>query len=253
MSALTHHEEAMPCWIDVMVANEEEHHDTRAFLSALFDWTWTLGDADTGFYAMAHVNDAPVLGLGQMAGATGAMTTYFATASMEDAIATATEHGATVVMPAMTVMTAGTMAMLVDPAGASYGLWQPDEFAGFGAMYEPNAPGWFDHVSSDPQRDGEFYAAVSGHQLTAMEGDMRILQRGEQWYASISYAQDGEKAQWKPIFVVDSLSRIHETVPRHGGAIVIPEMPVPGSSLCVFSEPVNGTLMTVMAAGDHTD
>jgi predicted enzyme related to lactoylglutathione lyase len=120
-------------------------------------------------------------------------------------------------------------------------------------MYEPNAPGWFDHVSPDPQRDGEFYAAVSGHQLTTMEGDMRILQRGEQWYASVSYAQNGEKAQWKPIFVVDSLARIHETVPRHGGAIVIPEMPVPGSSLCVFSEPVNGTLMTVMAAGDHPD
>jgi uncharacterized protein len=253
MSTVTHHEEAMPCWIDIMVANEEEHHDTRAFLSALFDWTWELGAPETGFYAMAQVDGAPVLGLGQMPEATGAMTTYFATSSIEDALGKATAAGATVVMPAMTVMDAGAMAVLLDPSGATYGLWQPDQFSGFGVMYEPNAPGWFDHVSSDPQRDGEFYESVSGHQLTAMDGDMRILQNGEQWYASVSYAQDGEKAQWKPIFVVDSLARIHETVPRHGGAIVIPEMPVPGSTICVFSEPVNGTLMTVMAAGDHPD
>jgi predicted enzyme related to lactoylglutathione lyase len=253
MTTLTSHEEAMPCWIDIMVANEEQHHDTRAFLSALFDWTWELGTPETGFYAMATVNGAAVLGLGQMEGATGAMTTYFATSSVEEAIAKATALGATVVMPAMQVMTAGTMAVLLDPSGATYGLWQADQFAGFGAMYEVNAPGWFDHVSADPQRDGEFYAALSGHQLTSMEGDMRILQRGEQWYASVSYAQNDEKAQWKPIIVVDSLERIHETVPRHGGAIVVPEMPVPGSAICVFSEPVTGTLMTVMRAGDHPD
>ena len=78
---------------------------------------------------------------------------------------------------------------------------------------------------------------------------MRILQNGDNWYASISHAQAGESPQWKPIYVVDSLERIHETVPRHGGAIVIEEMPVPGSAICVFSEPVNGTLMTVMRGG----
>lgn len=243
----------MPSWVDVMVANDEQHHDTRAFLSALFDWTWELGTAETGFYAIAAANGAPVLGLGQMPGATGAMTTYFATSSIEDSLKEAEQRGATVVMPAMQVMEAGTMAVLLDPSGGPYGLWQANQFTGFGVMYEVNAPGWFDHVSADPQRDGEYYAAVTGHQLTPMEGDMRILQNGEQWFASISHAQQDEKAQWKPIYVVDTLERIHETVPRHGGAIVIPEMPVPGSAICVFSEPVNGTLMTVMRAGAAPD
>jgi hypothetical protein len=30
---------------------------------------------------------------------------------------------------------------------------------------------------------------------------------------------------------------------------LIKEMPVPGSAICTFSEPVNGTLMTVMRGG----
>jgi predicted enzyme related to lactoylglutathione lyase len=252
MVSTSKHDDGMPSWVDVMVANEEQHHDLRAFLTALFDWEWTLGTEETGFYAMATVNGAPVMGLGQMEGATGAATTYFSTSSVEDSIATATAGGATLVMPAMSVMDAGTMAVLLDPSGAPFGLWQPDQFPGFGVQFEPNTPGWFDHVSADPQRDGEFYETLGGHQLTTLDGDMRILQNGEQWYASISYAQGAESAQWKPLYIVDSLERVHETVPRHGGTIVIAEMPVPGTTICVFAEPVNGTLMTVMrAGGDH--
>jgi predicted enzyme related to lactoylglutathione lyase len=253
MTTFTSHEDGMPCWVDAMVSNEEEHHDKRAFLTALFDWTWDLGGPEMGHYATARSNGAPVVGLGIMDGGHGRTTTYFSTSNIEEAITQATGLGATVMMPAMAVMDLGTMAVLFDPAGAPYGLWQPGTFAGFGVMHEVNAPGWFDHVSPDPERDGEYYSAVSGHQLTNLDGDMRILQNGENWYASISHAQSDEPPQWKPIWVVDSFERIHETVPRLGGAIVIEEMPVPGSAICVFSEPVNGNLMTVMRGGEHPE
>jgi predicted enzyme related to lactoylglutathione lyase len=241
----------MPSWVDVMVANQEQHHDKRAFLTALFDWTWDLGDANMGHYAIGSWNGAPVIGLGIAEGTNGNTTTYFTSSDIEGDVAKASELGASAMMPVTNVMDLGTMAILIDPSGAPFGLWQAGTFNGFGVMHEVNAPGWFDHASPDPQRDGEFYAAVSGHTLTEMEGDMRILQSGDDWYASISYGQEGEQPQWKPIYVVDSLERIHETVPRHGGSILIEEMPVPGSAICVFSEPVNGTLMTVMRGGEQ--
>ena len=79
---------------------------------------------------------------------------------------------------------------------------------------------------------------------------MRILQRGDQWYASVSNTMNGESPQWNPIYVVDSLKRVHETVPRHGGA--------PSSRRCPFraapsasSANLNGQLMTVMRGGEH--
>jgi len=220
----------MPSWIDVAVETEEQDHDLRAFLTALFDWTWDLGGPETSFYSIASSNGAPVLGLFRFEGARGAATTYFTTSDINASIERATELGATVMMPAMPVMDLGHMAVLTDPSGAPFGLWQPGTFHGFGVQYEPNA-------------------GLTGFTLTNMEGDMRILQNGDQWFASVSSGQEGDTPQWKPIFVVDSLKRIHETVPRHGGAILIEEMPVPGSALCVFTEPVNGTIMTVMAAG----
>ncbi|MGH3733041.1 MAG: VOC family protein [Acidimicrobiales bacterium] len=249
MTTLTRFDEGMPCWVDVMVQTPEQHHDKRAFLSTLFDWTWQLGGADMGSYALAQLNGHPVMGLGISEEGVGAFTTYFTTRDIEGAMERASELGASVAVPAMQVMDLGSMAILQDPLGAPYGLWQPKEFQGFGVAFEENSPGWFDHVSLDPERAGEFYATISGHDVTSPGPEMRVLENGEQWYASLSQLPQGESAQWKPVYIVDSLERIHEVVPRHGGTILVQEMPVPGSALCLFSEPINGTVMAVMRGG----
>ncbi len=251
MTTFTSHEDSMPCWTDAMVVTEEQQHDARAFLTAIFDWTWALGTPEMGFYDIASSNGHPVFGLGRAEGVNGVRTIYFATSNIEDAVARAVELGATVAFPVHHVGTAGWMSILVDPTGAVFGLWQAEDFHGFGVEYEENAPGWFDHSSANPEGAGAFYSAFSGHDLTTPGPDMRILQRGEQWYASVSKTMNGESPRWNPIYVVDSLKRIHETVPRHGGAIILEEMPVPGSAICVFSEPVNGQLLTVMRGGEH--
>lgn len=251
MTTVDTHQDGMPCWVDIMVDTEEQHHDLRAFLSTLFDWTWDGGGPEMGHYALAHHNGQPVLGLGRNAGSTGETTTYFSTSSIEATAAKATELGASFAMPIMPVMELGSMAVLKDPTDALFGLWQPGTFHGFGVQYEANAPGWFDHVSERADEAGAFYASLSGHQLTPLEPPMRVLQNGDQWYASLSPLPDHETPAWKPIFVVDSLERIHETVPRHGGAILVESMPVPGSALCLFTEPVNGTTMIVMQGGEQ--
>lgn len=250
MSKLTAPDNGMPIWVDVNVETPEQHHDLRAFLSALFDWTWELGGPEMGHYSLASHDGSPVFGLGQGEGARGAATTYFATLAIDQSVKKAVELGATVTMPVMPVMELGSMVLLVDPTGATFGLWQPGTFQGFGVAYEANAPGWFDHASSEPDVAGQFYSTLSGHQLSTPDPSMRILQNGDQWYANVSQSQPGDAPQWKPIYVVDSLERIHETVPRLGGAIVIEEMAVPGSTICVFSEPVNGSQMTVMRSGE---
>jgi len=251
MTTLTSHDNGMPIWVDVNVETQEQHHDLRAFLSALYDWTWDVGGPEMGYYAIASHDGQPVFGVGQGEGADGQAITYFKTSTINETFDEAIELGSSIVVPVTQVMDIGTMAILTDPFGARFGLWQPGTFGGFGVAYEPNAPGWFDHVSDNPGEASEFYASITGHKVFLPDSDMRILQNGEQWFASLSHSQSGADPQWNPIIVVDSLKRIHETVPRLGGAILIEEMPVPGSAICVFSEPVNGTLMTVMQGGDH--
>jgi uncharacterized protein len=254
MTTLSQFDDGVPCWVDNMVTSAELHHDKRAFLSALFDWTWQDGTPETGYYALALSNGQPVMGMGIYDGATtSAFQTYFSTSDIEASVALATELGATSVMPVMAVMNLGKMAMLNDPEGATFGLWEPGTFHGFGVAFEENAPGWFDHTSADPEAAGEFYAGLTGHAVEPSDPDMRILKNGEQWFASISPSPVGQGPHWRPIFVVDSLERVHEIVRRHGGTVLIDEMPVPGSAISVFIEPTTGTAMTVMRGGTQPD
>lgn len=252
MTKFSSFEEAMPCWVDVMVETDDEHQATRAFLSALFDWSWDVGGPEMGHYSLATTGGLNVFGLGQGEGSTGAATTYFSTSNINDVVARASDNGASVLMGPMDVMDLGSMAILTDPLGATFGLWQPGTFQGFGVMHELNAPGWFDHASSDPARASDFYLKLSGHQLTTPADDMRVIANGDQWYASFSQSDDGH-ARWQPIYVVDALERAREVVTRHGGAILVEERPVPGSAICVFTEPVNGTTMTVMRGGERPE
>src|ERR1700678_1207509 len=87
MTTLSSFDEGMPCWVDIMVPNEEQHHDKRAFLTALFDWTWELGTPEMGSYATARSNGRAVMGLGIGEGTNGAATTYFSTNDIESAVA----------------------------------------------------------------------------------------------------------------------------------------------------------------------
>ena len=129
MTKFASFDEAMPCWVDVMVGTEEEHEASRAFLSALFDWTWQIGGAEMGSYSLAITQDLPVLGLGIMEGAHGTTTPYFSTSNIDDALARATDAGATVVVP----RDAGRRSRL--DGAASSTPWAPRSASGSRARF----------------------------------------------------------------------------------------------------------------------
>jgi len=133
-----------------------------------------------------------------------------------------------------------------------HGLWQEGNFAGFGAIYEPGTPGWFDHTSGDPSSAGGYYRDLLASTVIEPEPAMRVLAHGEQWFASVSNDPVPERpAQWNPIYIVESLEKLRRDVVINGGSIVVEEMPVPGSHITVFSEPVCHTLVTVMGQGTN--
>lgn len=238
-----------PCWVDVTVATTEERHALMRFWGSLFDWTYEEGGEETGHYTIASHDGHPVMGFGQGEGGAGEMTTYFATDDVAATVERATSLGGTVGFGPMDVTDVGKMAIVVDPTGAHHGLWQPGTFAGFGEAYEVGTPGWFDHASGDPAAAAAYYAALTGYSATPMQGST-ILADGDQWFASVSpNPLPARKPQWSALYITDSLERVRETVTRAGGKVAIAEMPVPGSAITVFTEPVKGTYVTVMRAG----
>jgi hypothetical protein len=181
------------------------------------------------------------------------MVPYFLTDDINASVALAAELGGTVFIGPMEVPGAGIMALATDPTGATHGLWEAREFTGFGAAYEPGAPGWWDHASNDPAAAAAYYTGLTGHTVIEPSPGMQVLNVGEQWFASVSQNQVPERpqAQWNSLYVVESLEAARNKIRELGGTIVLEEMPVPGSAICVFIEPVMNTVVTIMGAGSH--
>ncbi len=231
-----------------MVPRLDAHEALRAFLSDLHGWSWQLGDASTGWYAQATAQGRPVMGLGVSPEARPVPTIHFAVDDAAAAAARARELGATVLFGPQAVLDLGTTVIVRDPAGATVGLWQAGTFAGFGAINEPGAPGWFDHVSRDADAAGAFYSALTGATLTQPDASMSILAHGDAWFASLTQRDDVE-AQWMPVVVHPDLAAARRATVAAGGTVVVPEMPVPGTTICVVADPVIHAAWTVMAAG----
>jgi hypothetical protein len=234
-----------------MVETTEQRDALMSFYTSLYGWTWEVGGEEMGYYSIANLDGVPVMGLGQGPGGAGAMVPYFATDDINASAAKAAELGGTVFMGPMVVPEAGTMALVSDPTGAVHGLWEAGNFPGFGVAYEANAPGWFDHASDDPAAAATYYQALTGHSLIEPSPGMQVLSAGDQWFASVSQNQVPERtsAQWNSIYVVEALEAARNKVRELGGTVVLEEMPVPGSAISVFVEPVMNTSVTIMAAG----
>ena len=160
-------------------------------------------------------------------------------------------------MPPIEVMGAGSMALLMDPTGAMHGLWQPALFNGFDVQYEPSSSGWYDLETSDPEAAIAYYADLLGADVVRQTPDgspLLVLAKGEQWFASISPLTPGGPVMpphWTPIYVVDDLAATAQKVRAAGGGVIVENMPVPGSAISAFTEPVNGMPFTVMGAGQE--
>lgn len=251
MPVVAEHAQGMPCWIDASVSTSGQREALIDFYSALFGWTFDVNTPETGFYSIARHNGKAVLGIGEQPDGRGNWITYFSTSDIERTIERVKANGGQVFFPPMQVMDVGWMALVIDPTGAVHGLWQPITFAGFEVVYEPNAPGWFDHVSEDTQSAAKYYENILSNGIEADPQDgMTILRRGEQWFASLSREDSSSQPpQWTPVFVVDSLDRVKDRVRELGGRIVVEEMPVPGSAISIFQDPIVGTYVTVIQAG----
>ena len=113
----------------------------------------------------------PVAGLMATTAPSGSPDMWSVYLTTDDARATverATAAGATVLVEPMQIDDLGTMAMLLDPAGAAVGVWQPDTFPGTGLRGEPGGPGWFETLSTDYDRSVAFYRDVFGWEVATM-------------------------------------------------------------------------------------
>jgi len=95
----------------------------------------------------------------------------YVTAENADQAATkAVQAGGTVLAPAFDVMDAGRMAVVQDPTGANFSLWQAKRSHGV-TISGDNTFCWADLSTPDPALAGEFYSDLFGWKIVTDEKD----------------------------------------------------------------------------------
>lgn len=114
------------CWADLSSPDPES---ARKFYTDLFGWKISPGEKDTSGYLHIQNGEDFIGGIQASAmrnpNAPPHWLPYFLVADVDASAAEAKEQGAAIHLAPMTVENVGRMAVLADPQGASFAIFQP--------------------------------------------------------------------------------------------------------------------------------
>jgi predicted enzyme related to lactoylglutathione lyase len=261
MPKRTNYAPGTPCWVDLMTGDVA---GATAFYTDLFGWDVDEHRDETGghIYSMFLLGGAAVAGLGGLPpGMEGMPTSWNSYVSVTDAVASVAaveQAGGKVLMPAMQVFDVGWMAVVADPTGAVFRLWQPLAHPGAGVVNEPNTYGWNELLSSDIEAAKKFYAEMFGWVYQGMDmghGDYWVVQGGESGgLAGLMGRPPGMPDEapdaWFVYFLVSDLNAVLEKAARTGGQALFGPESVPGVGvIATVGHPVGGVFALMQPPG----
>jgi len=151
--------EGVPCWVDAQLPDVEAG---KRFYGELFGWTFAEGYGPSG---LAHLDGEPVAGLtpkldGRMP---TVWTVYFATPDVIGLSRRIMDAGGQVITTPTAVGLSGelgTMALVTDPEGAVFGLWQAGTLPGFGKRHQRGTFCWAELYARDTTAVDRFYGTL---------------------------------------------------------------------------------------------
>jgi predicted enzyme related to lactoylglutathione lyase len=255
MSRRDDYEPGVPCWVDTLQPDPDA---AMAFYAELFGWEFAgpgeMPGDPPGRYYVARLRGRDVAGVGSMPAADvppPGWSTYVYVANADDAAASARDAGGTVLVEPFDALPAGRLAVLADPAGASFCVWEPGERKGAQVVNEAGAWTMSSLSTPDPDAAAAFYGALFGWTTeTFGEGEGAVTMFRLPGYvggepqqpvsreviAAMSAAPGGE-AHWSPNFWDRDVDATLAKAVALGGRAIAPAFDTPISRMAVLADP----------------
>ena len=220
------------CWFELGTTDQNA---AKSFYTSLFGWSVVDNPAGPDdFYSIFKL-------AGRDTGATYTMRKeqraqgvpphwmiYIAVDNADQAVAKAAQAGGTVLAPAFDVMEVGRMAILQDPTGAAFSVWQPRSHIGVTIGNTDNTFCWADLSTPEPERAGKFYSEVFGWQAMKDEKDPSgylHIRNGESFIGGIppaTHRNPQAPAHWLLYFQVAEPEAATNQAVKLGGKVLMP-------------------------------
>ncbi|WP_455221324.1 VOC family protein [Kaarinaea lacus] len=237
-------------WFDLATDKLEKQ---KEFYSAVFGWTFrSIGNTGDDYTLIVN-GDRNVAGMfavkpkeGANAGALwiGLMSTT----DPAKAVKTAEQGGGGVHTPPTTLAQRGTYALLRDPESALFGVMKsdsgdpPDRKTDIGDFL------WMDLFANQPAKEGEFYKALAGYEITQKEvkdnvDRLFLTAYGKPRAGIVPLPEDANRAGWLPYVRIADVNETLKKVTDAGGYIMVaPDNDLLDGNLAIFSDPQGGVL-----------
>jgi predicted enzyme related to lactoylglutathione lyase len=274
----------VPCWVDTSQPDPEA---AVTFYAGLFGWEFEdmMPPGSEGKYFVARLRGGDVAAVGSIpAGAPqmASWNTYVWVDSADETVSKAVEAGGKALMEPFDVMDSGRMALIADPEGAAFCVWQARQHRGAQIVNEPGSLNFNGLNTRDAAGAKRFYGSVFGWQTLGAEGGFemwtlpgygdhleegdpemrtRIAEVGappgfEDVVASLNpIAQDQPDvpAHWGVTFAVDDADAVAAKTEELGGTVVVAPFDAPWVRMTVITDPQGATFIASKFVPENRD
>jgi len=245
------------CWVELATSDSD---GAKTFYTALFDWQYQDDDGGPGTYTTLLRRDQQVGALYQESGPTPPhWSLYINVANADEQAARARKLGASVLQEPFDVMDAGRMAIVQDPVGAVFCLWQARKNKGMGISGEPGAFCWGELTTADDAAALHFYRellgwtsrdssadAADGHAYTELELDGNPIGG----VARLQGKQAGTPAHWTAYFQVSDCRESTARARNLGASILLDCQEIPAVGRFSMMADPQGAVFSIYQPSD---
>lgn len=248
-------------WVELMTSDSKAG---VAFYRALFGWDVVEHDLGPGgVYTIFTMRGRDVAAGGPLQdderkmGIPSHWNLYVTVPSADDAAARAVSLGATQLVAPFDVMNHGRMAVLQDPTGAVFQVWEPKAHIGVKIRNEPGSLCWSELTTRDPKAAEKFYTAMFGWTPTHSSGGGSVdytefSVNGEPGVGMMAMPE-GMPPQvpsyWMPYFMVSDLDASAPKAKSLGANVMVGPNAIPdGGRFVILQDPQKAVFAMYQAA-----
>jgi predicted enzyme related to lactoylglutathione lyase len=245
-------------WVELSTTDLDK---AREFYPKIFGWTLSAMDSPDGPYVLAKLGDSNVAGLMTLpepARKMGAPPNWLSYVGVEDAAASVEKVKALggKVMHGPMDVGMGMLAVIQDPAGGVFALWQQKQSMGGYLYRETGACCWNELMTTNVDAAGKFYSQLFGWKSEAvqMEGGMvyTVFKSGEEQVGGMMQQPKemaGMPSFWSVYFDVANTDETAAKVKANGGNVMQPPTDIPNiGRFAVFADPTGAAFAVLQAA-----
>ena len=273
----------VPCWVDT---SQPDPQGALPFYRDLFGWEFEnmMPEGSEGDYFIGRLHGGDVAAIGSIPEGAPPMAmwnTYIWVDSAEETAGRVRRAGGGVLMEPFDVMGAGRMAVLADPEGATFNVWQAKEHKGATVVNEHGSLNFNGLVTRDPKGAKAFYGAVFGWETLELPGgamwtlpgygdhleerspglrEQMAQMGGPEGFIDVVAAlnpiadDDAETpAHWSVTFAADNADATAARASELGGEVVAGPFDAPWTRLAVIKDPQGATFIAGQFVAENKD